>query len=348
MSTKVDNCDLKSQDEIIQSQNNKSYWSSTFPHFLACATDDFCCYIETTKNVSAASSAKASRDFVVLNGIAPHLIGLDTNDTSFSAFFDPNVIEELFSGTFVGKVSVHNKLEGLQEYMKTMATRLPSPSDVCEAAIKCIDDIKKGLDHMVLNVKCNKEIQFNDWLFDYLNGVLSPQQFIVEANKENKSIFPDVCEYSSSAADCFIYHPRSVLESRIGGINVLITNSDEEDEENLELDIKEPLDFCETLYHITATTVEIKSNTVNEAAINECFYNMGGKASKIVTEMLQLGHIVDRLTMYGIVCSMDEPRHAIFLMMNWDFQTSKTVFKKLPQNMPFVHALHWALKTLSK
>ena len=140
---------------------------------MAFATDDYCCYIETTKNISAASGAKASRDFVVLNGIAPNLIGLDTNDTSLSTSFDPTVVEELFSGTFIGKVS---KLEGLQEHMKIMATGLPSPSDVCEAAIKCIEDIKKGLDHMVLNVKCNKKIQFNDWLFDYLNGVLSPHQ----------------------------------------------------------------------------------------------------------------------------------------------------------------------------
>ena len=289
----------------------KSFNHRTINHFGLPPLHIFWHVLQTTiaviSKLRKMSVQLVERDFVVLNGIAPHLIGLDTNDTSFSKFFDPNVVEELFSGAFIGKVSIHNKLERLQEHMKTMATGSPSPSDVCEAVVKHIEDIKKGLDHMALNVKCNKEIQFNDWLFSYLHDVLSPHQFIIEANKENKSIFPDVNEYSPSSADCFIYHPTSVLDSRIGGINVLITSSDEEDEENLELDIKEPLDFCETLYHITATTVEIKSSTVNEAAINECFYNMGGKGSKIVTEMLQLGHIVDRLMMYGIVCSMAEP-----------------------------------------
>lgn len=48
----------------------------------------------------------------------------------------------------------------------------------------------------VLNM--DKELQFNSWLFESMKKELIPHSFQVELNQLNRSIVPDVCEYSNS------------------------------------------------------------------------------------------------------------------------------------------------------
>jgi len=66
----------------------------------------------------------------------------------------------------------------------------------------------------------NKEVQFDDWLFRHLHKLLVHHGFIVESEKINKDIIPNVSEYSTSKPDCLIYHGPSFCRREISAANV--------------------------------------------------------------------------------------------------------------------------------
>lgn len=117
------------------------------------------------------------------------------------------------------------------------------------------DTAEKSL--MVQKDIVDKEIQFNTWLFDHLAKKLQPLGFTVDPNKMNKSIKPNVNEYSCSKPDCIIWHPNGC---RSIAVSVTVDEFDEVES-----------------YEVSGEVIEMKSSqSLDEAAITECYCNMFG------------------------------------------------------------------------
>ena len=123
----------------------------------------------------------------------------------------------------------------------------------------------------------DKEIQFNQWLFDKLDNILSPQGFVVRANKPNKdNIFPNLCEYSTSKPDGVVYHRNSLQKTKITALTLHIESDSDESDVNVE----DTDELALQLQQSMGLAIEVKVHKLNEAAINECFNNMFGAGSR--------------------------------------------------------------------
>ena len=77
-----------------------------------------------------------------------------------------------------------------------------------------------------ITVQVDKEIQFNSWVFKQINAELEGQGFVVDDDKINKLIVPNVCEFSTSKPDCVIYHPTSLCEKRLSGFAISVCDNE--------------------------------------------------------------------------------------------------------------------------
>ena len=148
------------------------------------------------------------------------------------------------------------------------------------------------------------------------------------ANKVNKEIKPYINEFGSSKSDCFIWHRNSYRCARC----VQILTTDEFDDHES--------------YEIYGKVIEIKSESVDEGAITECFNNMFGCATKLLGIMLSQGKLVDEATVYGITCSMNKFNDSVILCLELDFNTNKCSFYKLCTVLLFDFAVNSILTKL--
>ena len=112
---------------------------------------------------------------------------------------------------------------------------------------------RRGLDTMTVQV--DKEIQFNSWIFKQVNAELEGQGFIIDEDKINKVIVPNVCEFSSSKPDCVIYHPTSLCTNNTLVGFAISVSEDEEEPSDVERVITKGCSF------------EVKKKELNNAAI---------------------------------------------------------------------------------
>ena len=139
------------------------------------------------------------------------------------------------------------------------------------------------------------------------------------ANKVNKGIKPYINEFGSSKSDCFIWHRNSCR-----CVQILTTDEFDHHED----------------YEIYGNAIEIKSEDVDEGAITECFNNMFGCATKLLSIMLSQGKLVDEATVYSITCSMNKFNDSVILCLDLDFNTNKCNFYKLCNVLPFDFAVN--------
>ena len=67
-------------------------------------------------------------------------------------------------------------------------------------------------------------------------------------------------------------------------------------------------------------TFEMKTDSVSQAAINECIYNMFGASTRLVTWAVEMGKVVEKVCMYGVVAAMSSPDEAVVLKLSMDFK----------------------------
>ena len=225
-------------------------------------------------------------------------------------------------------------------------------------------------DHMVLN----KEVEFNDWLFTHLHKLLVNHGFIVESEKVNKDVIPNVNEYSTSKPDCLIYHTSSVSEN-VSGMNVHIVDDTvpdrvsfedfdvqqiECDSESMSLTLSTPISqqfssSCESIdvedpielgTSASGCAIEVKSFVVNNASLNECYYNMFGAGTRLATTLLQCSKIVKKVTIYGVVVSMQDPDRVQALKLLMDFSQGHCWFWYAAQHLSFEDTMNILLSKL--
>lgn len=180
-----------------------------------------------------------------------------------------------------------------------------------------IDDMESTLGNWEINI--NREVQFNVWLFQYLNIGLRKHGFVVHQETLNKvADMPNVNEYSTSVSDCLLYHESKVFQEHTSGI--VLTSDSEDDDDH-------PLEVGNSVSEAHGNTFEVKYPIISESNINECFFNMFGGGTKLVSMSLRQGNVVNKLSMYGIVVSMQDPHNTTILHLQVDFVKSKCTQK---------------------
>ena len=84
---------------------------------------------------------------------------------------------------------------------------------------------------------------------DFLEKRLTPYRYTVQSDKPNKTIKPNVCEYSTSKSDCLIWHSNSTSVAE--GLNVQFVD-------NYDIDYPE-------LWQVTGEAIELKSDEPDES-----------------------------------------------------------------------------------
>lgn len=148
-------------------------------------------------------------------------------------------------------------------------------------------------------MKISKEVQFTAWLFEKLHDVLLPYGFVVESECKNKCILPNVCEYSTSISDCLIYHNKTHSQSIVSGASLMLEDCSISDDVRR---LDDSRDFIRNdVFQLHGQVCEVKVKHLNQAALNQCCYNIFGSATWLTTMALHMGKIVNNVIMYGLV-----------------------------------------------
>ena len=140
---------------------------------------------------------------------------------------------------------------------------------------------------------------------------------------------------STSKPDCIIYHPNTLfINNTLVGFSVTVYEQAEQSEDEI-IDIKS-----------TGCSIEVKSESPDNAAINECIYDMFGGATKLITMGLQLGKLVDKAHMYGLLVGMNNTNDAYLLKLEMDFLHNKCEFKIACTKCDFVSGINIILHKL--
>lgn len=83
-----------------------------------------------------------------------------------------------------------------------------------------------------------------------------------------------------------------------------------------------------------------------KAAITECYCNMFGCATKLITLMLSQGKMVQKTTIYGTMCSMKQADECVWLCLEIDFANGMCCFSKPASLLPFETIINSVLKHL--
>ena len=135
---------------------------------------------------------------------------------------------------------------------------------------------------------------FTDWLYHYIHRTLG-RNFIVESQDQYlRDIGCDikteeVIEYATSHADLMIRKEGGGQPVVLAVVSVEIPK------------IKDTL---------TGMVEEMKLDKLSNVAIWECYRNMSATGAAISMEYLMQGLIVNEVTIYGIVVSINELEHA--------------------------------------
>lgn len=80
------------------------------------------------------------------------------------------------------------------------------------------------------------------------------------------------------------------------------------------------------LWQLKGEITELKSDKLDEKAVNECYYNMYGGATKLMTIHLGQGKIITKAVMFGIVCNIKHPQKCTLLKIIINSDTQECQF----------------------
>jgi len=98
-------------------------------------------------------------------------------------------------------------------------------------------------------------------------------------------------------------------------VNVQIIDDTPPDKVDLEIvmsvgcenvNIEDPIELGISIVNTSGCAVEVKNLADNNASLTECYFNMLGAGTRLATMLLQYGKIVKKVTMFGVVVSMQD------------------------------------------
>lgn len=356
-------CRISEQRKLKTKQSGMDYWKTAAgpENCVAFAGETHCCFINTVQNTLKASDAKAKPDFHITPvGDLQHLVNCDHNNY-------PQLIGKDIEIFFVRKVMMVPKVVKLIKDVLSVAN-----TDTVSAQTKLVELVTEEKSVMTVT----KEIQFNEWLFDHLRTILQGDGFIIESEKPSKGIVANVNEYSTSKPDCLIYHS-SVFSSApvtvVSALNVHVMGEEDMDSSHKAYDqssnavsldyqiisskslpssssesvnIEDTDEMLSYAANASGCVLEVKSASYDRAAWNECYYNMFRSGTKIATHLLEMGKIVQNITVYGIVVNMQDSRNAQALKLVMNFSQGNCSYYYAIHCQSFVDTLNGMLTAL--
>lgn len=328
-------CDLQEQTKLRKRQTTIQYWKDhPGREYVAYASKEYCVLIETLKSNETKISSKAKiGDFVVLPYADLAEFSLNTDlDTDIRNVISRYELLRIFDNRCIRYPLVNDVFQTLREEIKTMAS---------------FDEVQKYLidaEHRMNNYTktIDKEPQYNSWVFSDIQSTLIRSRFGVEAEYPNKDIIPAVNEYSTSYTDCVIFHGNTTSTT----LNLL--NLHVEDDSNVE--IEEPdlelTNAPQLTHHVFANAYEVKTHSIDNSAIAECFGNMFGVGTRFATDVLLRGKMVETINVYGLVVSMLNPSTARLLMITVNMHRGETTCRLIRQSVDLAQVFNLVLKKL--
>jgi len=356
-------CNLEGQHKIKDLQSSAKYWRQHNTNdYIAFCGQSHCAVVSTVAETIQASSATADRNYTL--AVVPNAEYLGLSIDPGTQYISERI--NFFSSGVIPRDIHERQLRNLDEVLKLWenglqsATQLVSLSQGYSDSRKLTDEVlrmwERGLqsasqlvslsqsysDSSEYSLEVDKEVQFNKWLFKMISQELQPHGFKVEDNRLNKSIIPNCCEFSNSRADAIIYHPSSLVKSNVNGLTIVI-HSDSSSDSDVDVEDIDGIEKVAT----NGCTFEMKSESVSEAAINECVYNMFGASSRLVTWVLEMGKVVETANMYGVVAAMGSPDEVVILKLSMDFKGGMCNFKVSDYKYKFRDAVNTILHHLN-
>ena len=332
-------CELNAQSHKKDLQSSKKYWKEhETDDYIAFVDKSHCTTLSTVLETIQASSATADRDYnLVVVPNAEHL-GLKVNPR---LHYITERINFFTSGVTPTEQTIKYMERFSDEVLQIVLEKGGSVSDIV-SDIVTLTRKYTDVEMSTISLDVDQKVQFNKWLFKLIEQEIQTHGFKVEVNQLNKSIIPNCFDYSTSKADGVIYHSDALFQDVTHVRAMAIVVHDNSSESDVDIDSIDDIVRVET----NGYAFEMKSNKVNEAAVNECMYNMFGTATRLVTWALQLGKVVEKSTMYGVVAAMGKPDTAFVLKLCINFNNGVCDYKISNETYKFTDAVNAILHKL--
>ena len=341
-------CNLMEQREKTRSQSSREYWknlqaSNTTENYLAYCNKTHCALIHTDFESIPASSATADRNYPLVRVPTEEDLGLKPSVQEYVG----DIIASLTSGLI--PVVTHDEiLDQFRISLRTQVLTLWERSQVQNEVASILPQLVTLFESTTVQpaaLTLDKEVQFNSWLAYLMEKKLSPCGFMVERFQLNKNIHPNCCEFATSMSDCVVYHATTLFKDP--NISVIVIHDDSSDSsDSSEVNVVDADEVSKV--QVDGCTLELKVEGANEAAINECAYNMFGTGTRLATWGLEMGKIVNMVTVYGLVVAMKEPDKVRLLKLTINFEENSLNYKICMKNFTFQQAMNMVLQKLEK
>ena len=183
-------CDLEDQRIKMNLQSGTKYWKQPKHQdesYIAFCGDTHCCFIRTTRETVAASSATGVGSYKLTLVPTIEWLGLSNCPT------DTSYVSHKINFSTSGHIP-NDAFESFISKTRTAVVEMWYGGGSSVSGIMLLFD-RSAIDKDILTVKVDKEVQFNSWVFKQIKAELRHQGFIVEEDKINKQIVPNVCEF---------------------------------------------------------------------------------------------------------------------------------------------------------
>ena len=174
-----------------------------------------------------------------------------------------------------------------------------------------------------LRLIVDSETPLGRLLFKYIFATLD-KLYIVETQEENlRELGPhlipaDINEYASSKADLVIRNEKSILND---GLKCVYISVDDHH-------CGAGCDCISTLPCVSGMVAELKIDNGTSGPVWECFHNMSGVAASLAVRVLSQGVLVDTVTMFGPVVTMEHLECTKLLKMECDLKNGVSRFTR--------------------
>ena len=162
---------------------------------------------------------------------------------------------------------------------------------------------------------------------------MSPNGFCVVAKNSEEPVAA-ANEYIFSRSDLLIYHPAKCIKC-VQVLHVAIAKKDV-------LVQHYKIDEYDTMQLVG----ELKVESINTAAENECYYNMFNEAARLALKILPSGKLIRKLTVYGITVAAHQHDFARLLTVKIDLDQQVCKFERCPVLYPFTILFNKIIKIM--
>lgn len=349
LSHTMNDCNLQQQKRLFEeqfqkhlSQQKKFSYLIEKGTYLAFYSDTFCITVDTVSN-ERASAATALRYFQCLNVNLDEVLPVEQLSV-VDKYVKENDILEIFYPRVISAIKMNCEFTLLKEHLDTiLCNSLDRALDHTKQPGHIVKEIGQQLrefqsklserqNHLASSSRAVKyEKPYTNWLREYLQCVLAPHEFTVDADGVNIKPIAPVNEYVTSQPDLLLFHNK--YTDALNGLYIQAS-----DHETVALDDMK----------VTGFAGEFKVDEAKGSAENECFFNMVGQGVNLAMMTIEKGQIISCISIYGIVVATKKPEEATLLQVIMNLNKSKCIFRRVYRPYKFSVLLNMIIEHLHR